>query len=621
MATTMEARIRVTGTEDPRYKEGMAHLQGGQWHEALGCFEALAEQFPESPAIAQALKEARYKAELAGDTQVKERRWNIPWRAIASRVIMVIAVVAVAAGLLEARRRYMPVLVAARAEAARVKRLSDATALLARGDVDGAEVLYQRLLEEEPGHEEALKGLELVANQREVADAYQQALGYEAVGDYQAAIDSFTRVSILAPTYRDVGVRIMTNKRHQELESLLAEADADFEARQSQDALSKYRQIRETDESYQEVTVESRLFDLYLVLGHESLDQREAFAEAEQQALEYFSSALALRPRDAEAALQAKLLRLVIGGQNRFYQGAWKAAVTRLRQVYDERPGHLGEKGFGMLYEAYINLGDQYEHDGDLYLAYEQYLSALECGSQSTPPLDTTLAQGRLATLAPRLTPTPTATLTPLPTPTGLPTAAPTPRPLAAYRNSIVFLSDNEDQRGYWVMDSDGENRQYLGNNDKNLRDGYGALVEEGKQSPDGRHFLFVRDANPAQIFMHLPPHEQHGELPPMQLTRLGGICYDPVWSPEGWRIAFVSQESGSDDIWVINTDGRGARNITGNSWEWDKHPSWSPDGQRLVFWSNREGRKQIYTMDANGNNVRNISNTDWEEYDPIWIR
>jgi len=90
---------------------------------------------------------------------------------------------------------------------------------------------------------------------------------------------------------------------------------------------------------------------------------------------------------------------------------------------------------------------------------------------------------------------------------------------------------------------------------------------------------------------------------------------------PDGSRIAFASQEDGSDDIWVIGPLGEGPRNLTHNDWEWDKQPSWSPDSNRIVFWSNREGRKQIYVMDADGRNVRNISNTEWDESRPLWIK
>jgi Tol biopolymer transport system component len=101
----------------------------------------------------------------------------------------------------------------------------------------------------------------------------------------------------------------------------------------------------------------------------------------------------------------------------------------------------------------------------------------------------------------------------------------------------------------------------------------------------------------------------------------MGGLCYDPAWSPDGGRIVFVSQAGQSDDIWVMNADGTSARNLTANAWQWDKHPSWSPDSSRIVFWSNRDGRNQIYVMDDQGRNARNISNNEYNEYDPIWVR
>jgi TolB protein len=275
-------------------------------------------------------------------------------------------------------------------------------------------------------------------------------------------------------------------------------------------------------------------------------------------------------------------------------------------------------------------------------LAYERYADAA-----ALPVADTALARARQSlvvycltpTPTPSVTPTPSATptLTPIPPPTEPPppTPTPTPWPLNAFRNKIVFwreIEESEDfeeevvvagaQEGWWLMDPNGENEQYLGMSGFYHRQ-YNELRERETYSPDGRYRVYTTEADPAepQLWMYLPKHDTYGDLPPRQLTRLTGLCYDAVWSPDGSRIAFTSQENGSDDVWVIYPDGTGGRPLVTNDWEWDKHPSWSPDSRRIVFWSNRSGLKQIYIMDAEGRNVQNISSNQYNEYDPMWIK
>lgn len=192
-------------------------------------------------------------------------------------------------------------------------------------------------------------------------------------------------------------------------------------------------------------------------------------------------------------------------------------------------------------------------------------------------------------------------------------------------RHNILFLAGGEEQPELWLMDPAGEQRVrlgYAGPRGAELEKQYRALRHQEAISPDGGYFAFPNQGSDSvQIFIQAqwPLHDP--DQPAWQLTSLSGISYDPVWSPDGSRIAFVSQELGSDDIWLVNADGTGAKALTANLWEWDKHPSWSPDGQQIIFWSIRTGVKQIYVMDADGSNVRNISNTECDEYDPIWCK
>jgi Tol biopolymer transport system component len=62
---------------------------------------------------------------------------------------------------------------------------------------------------------------------------------------------------------------------------------------------------------------------------------------------------------------------------------------------------------------------------------------------------------------------------------------------------------------------------------------------------------------------------------------------YQPEWSPDGTRLAFVRMngEGGGSDIWIANRSGRGARNLTPHvDGTYYDEEAWSPDGASLAF-------------------------------------
>src|SRR5207302_771195 len=106
------------------------------------------------------------------------------------------------------------------------------------------------------------------------------------------------------------------------------------------------------------------------------------------------------------------------------------------------------------------------------------------------------------------------------------------------------------------------------------------------------------------------------------QLTHTTVHEFDPIWSPDGKRIAFSRlDETGDFDVIVINVDGSGAINLTNNDVVHDFAGAWSPDGQRIVFSSTRDGGDlDIFTMNADGSGVTQLTHNDFiADDDPVW--
>jgi Tol biopolymer transport system component len=97
----------------------------------------------------------------------------------------------------------------------------------------------------------------------------------------------------------------------------------------------------------------------------------------------------------------------------------------------------------------------------------------------------------------------------------------------------------------------------------------------------------------------------------------------DSLVSEEG-QIAFtrIAKWEGTDieaDIYTINVDGSAERRLTDTP-GLDGFPSWSPDGQRMAFVSDRDdGNSEIYVMDSDGAHQRRLTKTPKDEAIPAW--
>lgn len=98
-----------------------------------------------------------------------------------------------------------------------------------------------------------------------------------------------------------------------------------------------------------------------------------------------------------------------------------------------------------------------------------------------------------------------------------------------------------------------------------------------------------------------------------------------PACSPDGTKIAFTSARTGNWDIYLMDSGGGEARQLTDNPTS-DGLPAWSPDGNYIAFLSDRDGTWGIYIMRADGSEQRKFitiegSYQDWLSERISWAR
>ncbi len=97
----------------------------------------------------------------------------------------------------------------------------------------------------------------------------------------------------------------------------------------------------------------------------------------------------------------------------------------------------------------------------------------------------------------------------------------------------------------------------------------------------------------------------------------------NPSISPDGKQIVFSrgwidkKKDQSRSNLWVVNSDGTRLRELTVGPWR-DSSPTWSPDGARIAFLSDRDGSNQIHILWVDTREVAQITRA---EFSPSGIR
>lgn len=180
----------------------------------------------------------------------------------------------------------------------------------------------------------------------------------------------------------------------------------------------------------------------------------------------------------------------------------------------------------------------------------------------------------------------------------------------------------------YVMSSSDGSNLTNLMADDSN--DTSDVDNNSPAWSPDGAEIAFDSTRSGSDNIWLMPAT---GSVTPTDLTPDSCQEHSPAWSPDGTKIAFdtfrdpnnpstcpVAENVGTEEIWVMNSDGSSPAPLT--SAAFDDFAAWSPDGTKIAFSSNGTASRHynIFAMNPDGTSLVDLSNsTNVDDDEPDW--
>lgn len=170
--------------------------------------------------------------------------------------------------------------------------------------------------------------------------------------------------------------------------------------------------------------------------------------------------------------------------------------------------------------------------------------------------------------------------------------------------NAVKRPGSGARRTNIFVMRSDGSHERRLTRSD--------AHQTSPRFSPDGSMIAFGQQGD-----VYLVDADGHGKR--NVTAALPGGGYDAVFSPDGGKIALSTGDGGDSDIVVMDVDGSNPVNVTAGSDADDYSPAFSPDGTRIAFASDRtDYHGDLFVMNADGSDVQPVtSNPGVEHFGP----
>ena len=134
-----------------------------------------------------------------------------------------------------------------------------------------------------------------------------------------------------------------------------------------------------------------------------------------------------------------------------------------------------------------------------------------------------------------------------------------------------------------------------------------------------GNRLAFVRRAADLNLYRLLLPENKARPGPPVRFASSTRSELDLHFSPDGRKVAFASDRSGNDEIWVCDSDGSHPYQLTSFNGPVTGSPKWSPDSRQVAFDCSKDGSGDVYLIDVRGGAPRKLTAEPSLDARPSW--
>jgi Tol biopolymer transport system component/class 3 adenylate cyclase len=180
----------------------------------------------------------------------------------------------------------------------------------------------------------------------------------------------------------------------------------------------------------------------------------------------------------------------------------------------------------------------------------------------------------------------------------------------------LYFCSDRTGNMNIWRVPI-AEKTGKLLHKPEAVTSGAGASAEHISLAQDGRRIAYVAHEEIKNLRkVTFDPFTEKIAGEPVPITRGSLQCFFPDPSPDGDWLAYYSLGK-QEDIFIIRADGTDMRELTGDAFK-DREPRWSPDGKRIAFTSDRSGSSEIWAINRDGSGLQQLTQMAGAHH-PVW--